>query len=694
MALDNELVVNWLTAGLTGTLNVPGNGEPFDDTKEYYNLKITVSNVNGQTAEAVYKVTNALEHLPSLCVAGNYTGDGLSGWCFACIPDFSGNGINPLMRLINITSNITFELVSKTGETSYWFDINEYGGADCVDIAYDSSAMITEASTTIQIEADFPLFMGSRDTYEDPDVLEVVRYNYDAAVQGVYMSEISLAGDDTHIDEAVNGFDEENTIPQNKIYFIKNVLKKNGSIVETKHYRFRIPPGAKIWLVKTEHDNTGQSYNMKLHMNGLGLVPTFLVMNMLTSSPSWNTAHLLTSTLSDYYWGEWTDFSNGDWYKVVGNSWAGYTNIPVFKDDVTGNKYGDGEIGDDAAENAGEGGGDGNITTGDDLDSSDVPSISIAGSGVGCNVWALSLSDLNTIANILHDDDQTLIEDIKKGTWLWGNNPIDFIISVYYVPFNVSTFYDTESSSLFFGSYDTGEDFTRVRESKSAGQRAILVDTTIDQVYGDWRDLDFFKYDLYLPYIGFVPLDPVVYVGHQFKVELAFDVMTHNIRYYLYSDGTLTDRVDGSVGYSVPLTGTDQVNKANNNLNGIINTVKGGVDTVKGVATGNIGDMASGALSTFNGVRQMMQYPREIIRGDISASMNIFDINYIYLKVTEKQSVYPPEIREVYNNPSYVCCKLSELSGYCELQDVQLKSSCTEVEYAEILQLLKEGVIF
>ena len=103
---------------------------------------------------------------------------------------------------------------------------------------------------------------------------------------------------------------------------------------------------------------------------------------------------------------------------------------------------------------------------------------------------------------------------------------------------------------------------------------------------------------------------------------------------------------------------------------------------------------ASGATDLFSGIQQGFSYPKEIIRGDISSSMNIYDINYVYLKITEKQSIYPPEIRQIYNNPSFVCCKLSQLSGYCELQDVQLVSSCTEREYNEIIQLLKEGVIF
>lgn len=692
MALDNELVVNWTAKGLTGTLNVPSSPEPFDDTKEYYNLKIKVSNVNGQTAEAVYKVTNTLGHFPTLCVTGNYTGNGLPGWCFACIPDFSGNGINPLMRLINITSNITFELVSKTGDSRYWFDVNTYGGAECVDLAYDSDSMIVDTSTSINIEADFPLFMGTRETYENPGITEVVRYNYDANIQGVYMSEISLAGDDTNIGEAINGFEEVNTIPQNKIYFIRNILKKNGSTVDAKHYRFRIPPNAKIWLVAEEHDPTGQTHNMRIHTRGLGLPPTFL-WQVGGSGTTWNEGHIFTDTLATYYYGSWTDYANGDFYKIVGSSKAGNTNIPVFASEEEGDAYGDGLIGEDAAINSGDLGLDGDITTGDNLSSSDIPNPVIAGSGAGVNVWLLDKGNLNAIFADLYTDTQSIIDDIQKGTWLWGNNPIDFIVSIYYVPFDVSNFYDTRTERLYLGQYDTNHDYTQAKETKSSGQRIVLVNTTIDNVYGDFRDIDFFKYELFLPYVGFVPLDPNVYVGHTLKVELAFDVMTHNIRYYLFCDGVVTDRIDGSVGYSIPITGTDQVNKAQARLNGLVNTIKGGAEIAGAVNTGNIKLGATGTMDFLNGVQEGFKYPKEIIRGDISSSMNIYDINYVYLKITEKQSIYPPEIRQIYNNPCYVVGTISNLSGYCEIENIQLKSNCTESEYNEIINLLKGGVI-
>ena len=556
---------------------------------------------------------------------------------------------------------------------------------------------VAECNLRVTIDADFPIFLGELALYTGYMATKVGDAYYNTEISQDNANIVNcVSGDASAMEDARNYTSVENTIPRDKIYFIRNILKKNGTAVEAKHYRFKVPPNGKLWLLAEEHEPSGQTYNMTLRASGLGLPPTFL-WQVGGSGSSWTLAHLFTTQLSKYYYGEWTNYGNGDWYKVANLN----TNIPIFTSEEEGEMYEEGKLGEDAAINSGELGYDGKITTGDALDSSDIPSPVIAGSGAGVNVWLLDKGNLNAIFADLYSDQQTIIDDIKKGTWQWGNNPIDFIVSIYYVPFDVSNFYDTRTERVWLGQYDTQHDYTQCKETKSSGQRMVLVNTTIDPVYGDWRDLDFFKYDLFLPYVGFVPLDPQIYVGHELKVELAFDVMTHNIRYYLFSDGTVIDRIDGSVGYAIPITGTDMVNKANQNLSGAMNLVKAGSDIGLGAAqmstgalTTGFSNVTNGVMGAIGGMKDMMQYPKQIIKGDISASMNIFDINYVYLKITEKQSIYPKEIRQVYNNPSYVCCNLSELSGYCELADVQLVSSCTEREYNEIIQLLKEGVIF
>ena len=660
MAIDNKVVLNSLTWHVTGTINIPGT--EFEE-KDTYTLKITIADDLGNEAEYIYEVTNALEHYPALAISGEYSDPPASHAMFYV--DTIGQAAAPYIVLRSITSNILFNLVSSSGDTTI-YDATLYGD-DIKSITIQktpgTSPWLNQASSSVNIEADFPLFIGEHDTYSDTDI-ELDTYEYDPTIQGVYLAEVALAGDYTNVPLAINNYTIEDTIPRNKIYFINNRLKKNGTIIETKRNEFQIAPNGRIWLVAPEHSSTGQSYNMTLYMQGTGL--TF---KHRTPGSPWTVEHLLTPTLSKYYYGEWTDYDNGDFYNTINN-----TNIPIFADTVTGDRYGDGLIGEDMALNAGELE-DRRSTSGTDLESTDIPNITVGASGIGCNVWALDRGNLNTIMSILFDDDQTIIDDIKKGTWLWGNNPADFIISCYFVPFAITNFYDTTTERVYLGFYDTNLNYTRVKESKSSGQRITLVNTTIDSVYGDWRDYTNFKYEIYLPYVGFYPLDVMSYLNKTLTVEMAFDIMTHNIRYYLFANGKIVDRVDGSVGYDIPLMATDQVNKAKSDLAGITNVIKGGVELAGGVATGNIGMLAKGGMDTFKGVQSGFTYPKQEIVGNVSSSMNIYDINYCYLKITEKDTLKPDQLNTFYNYPSYFIGSVSELSGYTIIDDLQF--SCT-----------------
>lgn len=551
---------------------------------------------------------------------------------------------------------------------------------------------VAACNLEIKIETDFPIFFSETAIFTGTIGGKVgdAYYCTSKAADNGYVLDC-VTGDMSDIENAVNYTSQVNTIPRDKRYYINNFVRKNGTLVANKRYEFMIPPGAKIGLVITQnpHDPEGLTYNMSLHIDNY----TSFLYRTGGSGDSWSTGSFLTLldlTVSRYYYGEWTDYGNGDYYKASCD-----TNIPIWPSNGGWESYLDGRITEEDAENGGELSHH-HPTTGEDLDSSDIESPQIGASGIGCNVWALNKSDLNDIADILYDDTQSVIDDIQKGTWLWGNNPMDFIISCYYVPFDISEFYTTDSGrDVFFGSYDSGLDKTKVIENSNSN-RITLCSTPIESVYGDYRDITLFKYELFLPFIGFIPLDIQAFLDKMLTVELSFDIMTHNIRYYIYADGIIQERIDGSVGYDIPLMATDQVNKAKSDIQGMLNLVDVAKDigsaapTAAGALRG-IGSAASDALTAYTNIAKK---PAAKIIGNISSCMNIYDIRYVYLKITETGNIKPENLNAIYNYPSYYIGNSAALSGYCELQDIQLSCAATDEEIAEIKSLLKGGVIF
>lgn len=633
-------------------------------------------------------VRNPNGNLPALCLMFN---DNSQGW--ASPSAYWGCGFNQAGASL-VESNKSYNNWDATtigGSTPPFLISPLFAGMSVWNLSLPNQ----DFQCTIHISADFPIFLCPYNTFTAPGFGFGKIHDQSDTTAETYAQEV-MSGNYDNLDKAVNFVSNINEIPVNEVWTIHNYLKANGTITSSKSYSFRIKPDAKIYLVLHDKGLNGDgSANFILH---------------ITSSP-WeqktaeapDDAYTETSTLDSQYWmGSWMDYNTGISYEGYGS-----TNIPIFDSDAKGQAYADGVIGIEDSIN----GGDTTIRTssiGDPLNSSDIPSVNLAASGVGCNIYALSKSQiLDLMSNYLYQTDPNVLQDVKDALWTWGNNPIDFFIDCYYIPFSLTSFYTLENAGVRFGSYlFTSGTFPVVKETN--GDRKVLFNTTLEGMYGDWRDYTQFTYDLFLPFVGFITLDNYKYLNHQVKCEMMFDVTTHNVRYYLFVDGVLTDRIDGSVGINIPLMASDMVNKAKNDRevyrgrSALLSST--GVNIAAGIAgaaTGN-GLMVTGAVQNILGsvanyqqlADKAKQKAKESVYNSFSSAMNIYDINYAYIRITEDKTIIPSTLHSVYNYPSYYIGPLSALSGYCELSDIQLKTDCTEYEYNEIKNLLKEGVIF
>ncbi len=558
-----------------------------------------------------------------------------------------------------------------------------------------SMVQLPQNDVTITIDADFPIFAMDSTTSEDGTGGSYVRFantNFNT-----YESEIKVENTE-HINLAVNYKNVINEIPSDHIWTIRCNLKKNGSFVSgtNKAYDFKIQPDARIWLVYTDRLNGDASPNFILHLNK----SPWLQKNAYAP----DSTYAETSSLdTDYWWGNWQDYDTGDSYTGIAS-----TNIPIFDSDEKGDAYGRGEIGIDEALN----GGDTSFsrsTIGNDLSASDIPTVNLAVSGCGSYIYALSSSDLKDVmSNYVYTTDETLQGNIQGGLWLWGNNPADFIIDLYYIPFAITNFYDTINANLKFGTYQIPDTtYSAVKEAN--GNRITLFNTTFEGIYGDWRDFTQFDYELFLPFKGFVTLDVYKILNRTVRCEMMFDITTHNIRYYLFADDVIIERFDASVGVNMPIMASDMVNKAKAEHEATLGAVKSGANAVGGLI-GNgaklfAGDVVGGVTgliqtstnAVIDGIKTydtFASHETQSVQGSFSSSMNIYDITYAYIKITERGLIIPDKLHTLYNYPSYYMGKASALSGYCEISDIRLNGfTGTKDEAIALKNDLKEGVI-
>ncbi len=691
MSFENINSAGWSRRGDTWSYNVTlkiKNNE-FTFGKEFYTLIVRVNTGSRYAVFSTKYYPATTDDMPALYLFGEQILEGVSDLLFGT----AENGMSSRINIKRTTTNIS-NVVNNTTHSDYGssldYTFNQTNGRLLYGlVAYDSWSR----DCTIEIDADFPIFMptpkyaqGSREPSGDNwyvlyswDILGLV----DDGTCNNYITEIQNR-DFSNIDKAINYYSVTNTIPSDITYFIRSSLKVNGTPTSHKDYCFQILPDAKICLYQDETVTGDGSPNLHL------IISEYPCLVKGYSDPE--SAYTESSNPDTEYWhsGYWKDIDTGVNYTGVCS-----TNIPIFRGQENAQKYLDGELSESDALNGGSFANK-DSTIGGELTESDIPTVNLASSGVGCYIYALSEAEIKDLmANYLYVTDPTLTEQIQNGLWYWGNNPIDFMIDCYYVPFSISAFYDTVVANMKFGTYQfINSSFNAVKESN--GNRLTLFNTTFEGVYGDWRDYTQFKYDLYLPFVGFFSLDTYKYLNHTVKCEMMFDLSTHNVRYYLFVDGIITDRVDGSVGVNIPLMASDMVNKAKNDREAIRGYVDSSLAAVNSVASKkpSIAGAVGNVINATRSLEDLYNKATQSVEGSFSSSMNIYDISYAYLRITEDQMIIPNKVHQLYNYPSYYMGAASALNGYCEISDVRFKNFTGTIdEQTTLLNELTEGVI-
>lgn len=312
-------------------------------------------------------------------------------------------------------------------------------------------------------------------------------------------------------------------------------------------------------------------------------------------------------------------------------------------------------------------------------------------------ILAMDFTALSEINNKVFDSQGTFIEAILNGLKLYGAKPIDAVISLNYMPFDVSEVATTGiQNHVNFGSYLLQLD----NSVHNVQNPRVIIDMgsiLFNSQSASWLDFEpVTEMYIWLPYIGLNKLDISKYYLKTVKLEYIVDLNTSSCTAVLSGNNVILDYFDGSIGVNMPITGYNNGEYANAVLNATMQTVKGGVGALVTAPSGKISAETLSSLGKFESgmfaLTQTINSNHMYIKGSASSGVGMCQPQYPIVYLVKNEVFEPENLHTLVGYPSSFGGKVKNCNGYLQCNDVKLTSTATDKEKEEIITLLKSGI--
>lgn len=366
----------------------------------------------------------------------------------------------------------------------------------------------------------------------------------------------------------------------------------------------------------------------------------------------------------------------------------------------------------------------------DEIPDSSLPTLSAANTGF-TRIYNPTLSQVQAMANYLWTDD-SVIETIWNHIKQFLEDPMDAFIAFNLIPCAVPNGGTSNFKVMYI---DTGVAMT------TAANQFVDVDcgtVQLDRYYGSALDYTpYTRVGCFLPYIGTVELDTDEVMGATLQVKYRIDIVSGACVAKIFVDGTCLYQYSGHCAINIPFTSAD----FSNYVNAIIQVAKAGLIAASGVpitsaGAGEAAEQLTGrTVTTTKTTQRNPATGRQIVTGTETTERDIYSteasfkglspsnlantvgavmgskpmiehsggfngnsgylgIRRPFLIIKRPRMCNPSGYGALNGYPCMIRETLGNLSGYTQVQQVQLTGlSATNPEQAEILQLLKQGVI-
>lgn len=289
----------------------------------------------------------------------------------------------------------------------------------------------------------------------------------------------------------------------------------------------------------------------------------------------------------------------------------------------------------------------------------------------------------------------TLTQLKALATYMWTNpafdltnwrslvaNPLDSIISLSIVPVAVP---NGSTKTITVGNVATTVSMTQAATNYIELNCGTI---SIDKYWGCYLDYSpYTKISLYLPYIGYNTLNIDEVMGNSLQVVYHIDIFTGGCVAFVLCGGSVLYSFPGNIAYNIPVTGADYSRV----ISGIVGAVSQGVTAIASgglttpLAIGTIASMASTVISSKPNINK---------GGGISGNVGLLGVQIPYVEIIRPRQALPLNQNVLQGYPSLIYSRLGDLSGYTEVESINLENiNATDEEKTELFNLLNSGVI-
>ena len=291
------------------------------------------------------------------------------------------------------------------------------------------------------------------------------------------------------------------------------------------------------------------------------------------------------------------------------------------------------------------------------------------------------------------------LESIGRVLWSTGffdnilknaQSPMDNIISLHVVP--VTPEVTGTTPNVYIGNYNT-----QVTSNVVATDYVTFDCGTLDlpEYWANYLDYEGTSIKLWLPFYGFVNVDPSQINGGSINVTYNFNVFSGDFVVYVKCDAkhselnSITQIYAGNAKIQLPMTGADY----SRCYSGVIEAASGVIQAGASIASGNAAGAVNGLGQAVNGGMKSMS-PDFQRSGNFTGGGALMTILTPYLMIDRVGYSISDTYRAESGLPLNVTYTLSELSGFTQLKDFHLDGiACTMEEKALIESALRKGVI-